>query len=98
MSNLLSSCEFTENVLRYGNEAEIMLVKPPIVSRLQNLNNHESQCEPEDNQVRTRSRGKVCQRSVKANYAIELLWDSVKIWHDKRVDKSKITIVRRVQR
>ncbi|XP_067045260.1 tripartite motif-containing protein 2-like isoform X1 [Acropora muricata] len=51
LSNLLSSCEFTENVLRYGNEAEIMLVKPPIVSRLQNLNNHESQCEPEDNQV-----------------------------------------------
>ncbi|XP_068672217.1 E3 ubiquitin-protein ligase TRIM71-like isoform X3 [Montipora foliosa] len=51
LSNLLSSCEFTENVLRYGNEAEIMLVKPQIVSRLENLNNHESQCEPEDNQV-----------------------------------------------
>ena len=51
MSNLLSSCEFTENVLRYGNEAEIMLVKPQMVSRLQNLNNHESQCEPEDNEV-----------------------------------------------
>lgn len=60
MSNLLSSCEFTENVLRYGNEAEIMLVKPPIVNRLQNLNNHESQCEPEDNQVRTCSRGELC--------------------------------------
>lgn len=51
LSNLLSSCEFTENVLRYGNEAEIMLVKPQIVNRLENLNNHESQCEPEDNQV-----------------------------------------------
>ncbi|KAM7443236.1 hypothetical protein ABFA07_007890 [Porites harrisoni] len=51
LSNLLSSCEFTENVLRYGNEAEIMLVKPQMVSRLQNLNNHESQCEPEDNEV-----------------------------------------------
>ena len=89
MSNLLSSCEFTENVLRYGNEAEIMLVKPPIVSRLQNLNNHESQCEPEDNQVRTRSRGKVCQRSVKAYNALALLWVSVKIWHNKRVDKSE---------
>lgn len=48
---MLSSCEFTENVLRYGNEAEIMLVKPQMVSRLQNLNNHESQCEPEDNEV-----------------------------------------------
>lgn len=55
--NLLSSCEFTENVLRYGNEAEIMLVKPQIVSRLQNLNNHESQCEPEDNEVRMPSHG-----------------------------------------
>ena len=53
LSNLLSSCEFTENVLRYGNEAEIMLVKPQIVNRLENLNNHESQCEPEDNQVRS---------------------------------------------
>ncbi|KAL9955084.1 hypothetical protein ACROYT_G036359 [Oculina patagonica] len=51
LSNLLSSCEFTENVLRYGNEAEIMLVKPQMVSRLQNLNDHESQCEPEDNEV-----------------------------------------------
>lgn len=67
MSNLLSSCEFTENVLRYGNEAEIMLVKPPIVSRLQNLNNHESQCEPEDNQVRTRSRGKLCYENSLVN-------------------------------
>ena len=28
-----------------------MLVKPQMVSRLQNLNNHESQCEPEDNEV-----------------------------------------------
>lgn len=51
LSNLLSSCDFTENVLRYGNEAEIMLVKPQMVSRLQNLNEHESQCEPEDNEV-----------------------------------------------
>ena len=51
LSNLLSSCDFTENVLRYGNEAEIMLVKPQMVSRLQNLNDHESQCEPEDNEV-----------------------------------------------
>lgn len=51
LSNLLSSCEFTENVLRYGNEAEIMLVKPQMVSRLQKLNDHESQCEPEDNEV-----------------------------------------------
>ena len=30
-----------------------MLVKPQMVSRLQNLNNHESQCEPEDNEVST---------------------------------------------
>ena len=51
LSNLLSSCDFTENVLSYGNEAEIMLVKPQMVSRLQNLNEHESQCEPEDNEV-----------------------------------------------
>lgn len=28
-----------------------MLVKPQMVSRLQNLNDHESQCEPEDNEV-----------------------------------------------
>ena len=55
--NLLSSCEFTENVLRYGNEAEIMLVKPQMVSRLHNLNSHESQCEPEDNEVKERSHG-----------------------------------------
>lgn len=66
-----------------------MLVKPPIVNRLQNLNNHESQCEPEDNQVRTRSRGNVCQRSVKAYNALALLWVSVKNWHNKRVDKSE---------
>lgn len=51
LHNLLSSCEFTENVLRYGNEAEVMLVKPQMVSRLQALNAHESQCEPEDNEV-----------------------------------------------
>lgn len=51
LENLLSSCEFTENVLRYGNEAEIMLVKPQMVSRLQSLNDHESQCEPEENEV-----------------------------------------------
>ena len=30
-----------------------MLVKPQMVSRLQKLNNHESQCEPEDNEVST---------------------------------------------
>ena len=51
LHNLLSSCEFTENVLRYGNEAEVMLVKPQIVSRLQTLSAHESQCEPEENDV-----------------------------------------------
>ena len=28
-----------------------MLVKPQMVSRLQNLNEHGSQCEPEDNEV-----------------------------------------------
>ncbi|EDO47729.1 predicted protein [Nematostella vectensis] len=51
LSNLLSSSDFTENVLRYGNEAEVMLVKPQMVSRLTHLNEHDSQTEPEENEV-----------------------------------------------
>ncbi|XP_048584896.1 E3 ubiquitin-protein ligase TRIM71 [Nematostella vectensis] len=50
LSNLLSSSDFTENVLRYGNEAEVMLVKPQMVSRLTHLYEHDSQTEPEENE------------------------------------------------
>ena len=51
LSNLLSSCEFVENILRYGNEAEIMTVKKLMMSRLNELNNHQPQLEPEENDV-----------------------------------------------
>lgn len=51
LENLFSSCEFIENVFRYGNEVEIMLVKLQMVSRFQSFNDYELQCELEENEV-----------------------------------------------
>lgn len=38
MGNLNSSIDFTESLLRHGNEAEVMLVKKQMTQRLQDLN------------------------------------------------------------
>ena len=46
-----------------------MLVKPQMVSRLQNLNNHESQCEPEDNEVSTTHDPNLISPTTKQNDA-----------------------------
>lgn len=51
LDNLLSSCDFVENILRFGNEAEMMLVKRIIVNRLQNLCDYKPQTEPEENDI-----------------------------------------------
>ena len=39
LGNLNSSIDFTENLLRHGNEAEVMIVKKQMTQRLQELNN-----------------------------------------------------------
>ena len=51
LDNLLSSCDFVENILRFGNEAEMMLVKRIMVNRLQSLCDYKPQTEPEENDV-----------------------------------------------
>ena len=51
LDNLLSSCDFVENILRFGNEAEMMLVKKIIVNRLQSLCDYKPQTEPEENDI-----------------------------------------------
>ena len=51
LDNLLSSCDFVENILRFGNEAEMMLVKKIIVNRLHSLCDYKPQTEPEENDI-----------------------------------------------
>ena len=51
LDNLLSSCDFVENILRFGNEAEMMLVKRIMANRLRNLCDYKPQTEPEENDV-----------------------------------------------
>ncbi|XP_057317711.1 E3 ubiquitin-protein ligase TRIM71-like [Hydractinia symbiolongicarpus] len=51
LNNLLTGSEFVEFMMRYGNEAEIMMVKKLMVSRLTELNNSQPQLEPEENDI-----------------------------------------------
>ncbi|XP_065070731.1 E3 ubiquitin-protein ligase TRIM71-like [Rhopilema esculentum] len=51
LDNLLSSCDFVENILRFGNEAEMMLVKRIMANRLKKLSEYKPQTEPEENDV-----------------------------------------------
>lgn len=60
-----------------------MLVKPQMVSRLQNLNNHESQCEPEDNEVSTAHDPSLISPTTKKKTTQILLQDK------KRKDKNQ---------
>lgn len=60
-----------------------MLVKPQMVSRLQNLNNHESQCEPEDNEVSTAHDPNLISPTTKKKKTQILLQDK------KRKDKNQ---------
>lgn len=60
-----------------------MLVKPQMVSRLQKLNNHESQCEPEDNEVSTAHDPNLISPTTKKKTTQMLLQDK------KRKDKNQ---------
>lgn len=46
LGNLTSSIDFTENALRHGNEAEVMLVRKQMTARLQDLNVVKLEYEP----------------------------------------------------
>jgi len=51
LDHLLTSCEFVENIMRYGNEAEIMTVKKLMMTRLHEMQTNQLQVEPEENDV-----------------------------------------------
>eukprot|EP00794_Sanderia_malayensis_P018206 gene18206-20024_t len=51
LDNLLTSCDFVENILKFGNEAEVMIVKRIMLNRMQNLVDHKPQLEPEENAI-----------------------------------------------
>ena len=61
-----------------------MLVKPQMVSRLQNLNNHESQCEPEDNEVSTAHDPNLISPTTKKKKTTQIL-----LQDKKRKDKNQ---------
>lgn len=46
LGNLTSSIDFTENALRHGNEAEVMLVRKQMTARLQDLNHVKLEYDP----------------------------------------------------
>lgn len=49
LSNLVNSCEFVDNILAYGNEAEIMTINKIMVGRLDAMNIHVSELDPREN-------------------------------------------------
>ncbi|XP_065647014.1 E3 ubiquitin-protein ligase TRIM71 [Hydra vulgaris] len=51
LDNFHSSCEFVENMMNYGNEAEVMTVKRFMTKRLRDLCSYQPQTEPEENDV-----------------------------------------------
>ncbi|XP_066923887.1 E3 ubiquitin-protein ligase TRIM71-like [Clytia hemisphaerica] len=51
LDNVVSSCEFVDNIVLYGNEAEFMDVKYFMLSRLHALSEHKMQLVPEENDV-----------------------------------------------
>ena len=53
LDNLVTSCDFVENILKFGNEAEMMSVKRIMLNRLQKLYENRVQSEPEENAVLT---------------------------------------------
>ena len=51
LGNLTSSVEFTEGVLKHGNDAEVMLVRKQMSRRLQDLSNVKLEYEPLEDEV-----------------------------------------------
>ncbi|EDO47715.1 predicted protein [Nematostella vectensis] len=51
LGNLNSSIDFTENALRHGNEAEVMLVRKQMTARLKDLNQTKLEYEPLEDEV-----------------------------------------------
>ena len=49
LSNLVNSCEFVDNMLSFGNEAEIMTINKMMVGRLHAMNLHKSELDPREN-------------------------------------------------
>jgi tripartite motif-containing protein 2/3 len=51
LASVTSSCQFSENVLEHGNEAEVMLVKKQLTQRLNDLQNTHMAFEPQEDDV-----------------------------------------------
>ena len=51
LDNVVRSCEFVDNVITFGNEAEFMDVKYLMLSRLHQLKEYKSQLVPEENDI-----------------------------------------------
>ena len=51
LASVTSSCDFSENVLKHGNEAEVMLVKKQLVQRRNDLQTTHTDLEPVDDDV-----------------------------------------------
>lgn len=51
LTSVTSSCQFSENVLEHGNEAEVMLVKKQLTQRLNDLRNTHMAFEPQEDEV-----------------------------------------------
>lgn len=51
LGNLTSSIDFTENALKHGNEAEVMLVRKQMTTRLQDLNQVKLEFDPLEDEV-----------------------------------------------
>ncbi|XP_002735026.1 tripartite motif-containing protein 2-like [Saccoglossus kowalevskii] len=49
LSNIINSCEFTEQALTHGNETEVLLVKKQMADRLRELSAISLSCKPEEN-------------------------------------------------
>lgn len=85
LSSISSSCQFSENVLEHGNEAEVMLVKKQLTKRLGELQNTHMEFEPlEDDSIEyeffTDEFRRAIQVSVKyADYGIIYLDGLMKI-------------------
>lgn len=51
LASVKSSCQFSENVLKHGNEAEVMLLKKQLTQRLYDLQNTHTDYEPQEDDV-----------------------------------------------
>lgn len=51
LASVTSSCQFSENVLKHGNEAEVMLVKKQLTHRLSDLQNTHADFDPHEDDV-----------------------------------------------